>query len=119
MTTPQSYEERAWIAENKVEKLQARMNSIAERDSIAIVALHERVEELKRNEDTWRSKAGEWKLQLDRAEADLAAVRALLLEAREKCEWIGCSEEGYDEMIRQRDEFIARIDAVLAGQDAT
>ena len=48
------------------------------------------------------------------ARDDLVAARAILLEAKDKVEWIGCSSEGYDDMIAMRDEFIARINAALA-----
>lgn len=54
------------------------------------------------------------KQQLKEARAEAEWLRKFLREARDKLEWIGASEEGYDEMIRMRNESIARIDAALA-----
>ena len=54
--------------------------------------------------------------QRDAERAKAERLRELLREARDKLEWIGDSQEGYDEMIRMRDESIARIDAALGAQ---
>jgi hypothetical protein len=47
-----------------------------------------------------------------RAERD--ALLALLRDAREQVDMVGCSEEGHAEMCRARDAMLARIDTALA-----
>jgi hypothetical protein len=51
--------------------------------------------------------------ELARLRAENAELRTLLVEARDKVEWIGCSEEGYNETIKMRDEFIKKLDAAI------
>ena len=50
----------------------------------------------------------------ERLTADAAALREVLIDARDKVEWIGYSPEGQQEMNRMRDDCLCRIDAVLA-----
>jgi len=49
-----------------------------------------------------------------RARDERDALLALLRDAREQVDMVGCSQEGYDEMCRERDAMLARIDAALA-----
>ncbi|TXH50893.1 MAG: hypothetical protein E6Q97_19505 [Desulfurellales bacterium] len=42
------------------------------------------------------------------------ALAALLREAREVVDLVGCSPEGYDALCQQRDDMLAKIDAALA-----
>jgi hypothetical protein len=41
-------------------------------------------------------------------------LAALLREAREVVDLVGCSPEGYDALCQQRDDMLAKIDAALA-----
>ena len=51
--------------------------------------------------------------------AEVEALRSLLAEAREGVDMIGCSPEGYDQLIKYRDTLLAKIDAALRGKGAT
>ena len=92
----------------------------AHADRTALLIEVERLrEEVERLSDLIYESIPKWQArdllrERDEARADAAALREMLIDARDKVEWIGCSPEGQQEMNRMRDDCLCRIDAVLA-----
>ena len=87
------------------------MNKVGE-GLIVRCMIHE-IERLRAELESERACGVESMAMYRRARDERDALLALLRDAREQVDMVGCSQEGYDEMCRERDAMLERIDAAL------
>ena len=62
---------------------------------------------------TLRTQLAAMTAERDAERLKVATLQSWLIRAIDMCDWIGCSEEGYDQMCNDRDRFIEETNNIL------